>query len=148
MEEKNTNFILFKQTNAEGVEEEKNLSSLFEDIYNNSSKTKNQIAKLLQEVATFIVDGDSARELVPVIKEYLEVSVKNDEQLVKLAAIVQKIIQVENRNNPAENDFGLTEAEKEALLKDLKVDVDINSITKEAKNIEKEIEKIAGSGKS
>lgn len=148
MDEKNTDFILFKQTNADGVVEEKNLSSLFEDIYNNSSKTKNQITKLLKEVATFIVDGDSARELVPVIKEYLEVSVKNDEQLVKLASIVQKIIQIEARTNPSENEFGLTDAEKESLLKDLKIDVDVDSLQKDAKSIEKEIEKMTGSGKS
>lgn len=133
MSNDNTKFVLFGK---------KNLASLFEDIYNNSTKTKNQIKVLLKEVAQFVTDVDSAREMVPVIKEYLEISVKNDEQLVKLAGIVQKIIQVESRVSPSKNDFGLSEEEKEQFLKKEGIDIDFEKIKEEAAEISKDIEKI------
>ena len=70
----------------------KSLSSLFEDIYNNSKHNKHQLEVLVKEVTSFIKDGDMAVQLIPMIKEYLEINVKNDEQLVK-PGIVQRIIQ-------------------------------------------------------
>ena len=65
--------------------EGKSLSSLFKDIYDNSKHNKTQLETLVGEVAGFIKDGDMAVQLIPMIKEYLEINVKNDEQLVKLA---------------------------------------------------------------
>jgi uncharacterized protein YfcZ (UPF0381/DUF406 family) len=49
------------------------------------------------------------------LKEYLEINVKNDDQLVKVAAIVQRIIAAENKGG-SEEEFGLSEAEKEQLM--------------------------------
>ena len=49
------------------------------------------------------------------LKEYLEINVKNDDQLVKVAAIVQRIIAAETRAG-SEDEFGLTDAEKEQLI--------------------------------
>ena len=93
----------------------KSLSSLFEDIYNNSKHNKHQLEVLVKEVTSFIKDGDMAVQLIPMIKEYLEINVKNDEQLVKLAGIVQRIIANENKGG-SEEEFGLSEAEKEQLM--------------------------------
>ena len=45
----------------------------------------------MKEVVGFIKDGDTAIQIIPMLKEYLEINVKNDEQLVKLATIVQRI---------------------------------------------------------
>ena len=50
----------------------------------------------MKEVVGFIKDGDTAVQIIPMLKEYLEVNVKNDEQLVKLATIVQRITAAEN----------------------------------------------------
>ena len=74
----------------------KSLSSLFEDIYNNSKHNKHQLEVLVKEVTSFIKDGDMAVQLIPMIKEYLEINVKNDEQLVK-PGIVQRIIQTKTK---------------------------------------------------
>ena len=49
----------------------------------------------MKEVVGFIKDGDSAVQIIPMLKEYLEINVKNDEQLVKLATIVQRITAAE-----------------------------------------------------
>jgi|TARA_B100000214_G_scaffold368904_1_gene341152 hypothetical protein len=93
----------------------KSLSSLFKDIYENTEYNRKQLDVLTKELVTFIKDGDTAVQLVPMIKEYLEINVKNDDQLVKMAAIVQRLISAEGKAG-AEDEYGLTEAEKEQLL--------------------------------
>ena len=52
---------------------------------------KQQLEVLMKEVVGFIKDGDTAVQIIPMLKEYLEINVKNDEQLVKLSTIVQRI---------------------------------------------------------
>ena len=96
--------------------EGKTLSDVFKDIYDNSKTNKQQLEVLMKEVVGFIKDGDTAVQIVPMLKEYLEINVKNDEQLVKLATIVQRITAAENRVSDSGDEFGLTEAEKEQLM--------------------------------
>ena len=93
----------------------KSLSSLFKDIYDNTEFNRKQLEVLTKELVQFIKDGDTAVQIVPMIKEYLEINVKNDDQLVKMAAIVQRLISAEGKAG-AEDEYGLTEAEKEQLL--------------------------------
>ena len=93
----------------------KSLANLFEDIYKNTERNKTQLEVLMKEVTSFIKDGDTAVQIIPMLKEYLEINVKNDDQLVKMAAIVQRIISAEGKAG-AEDEFGLSDAEKEQLL--------------------------------
>ena len=96
--------------------EGKTLSSLFKDIYKNSEYNRKQLDVLTKEIVGLIKDGDTAIQIVPMIKEYLEINVKNDEMLVKMAGIVQKIIASEQKIG-SENEFGLSDMEKQQLLK-------------------------------
>ena len=119
----------------------KSLSSLFQDIYDNSKHNKTQLELLVKELTSFIKDGDMAIQLIPMIKEYLEINVKNDEQLVKLAGIVQRIIANENKGG-SEAEFGLSDREKEQLLKSIDdVVVDLQTKTDE---ITQDIEEVKG----
>ena len=95
--------------------EGKSLSDVFKDIYDNTEKNRQQLDILTKELVGHIKDGDTAVQLVPMIKEYLEINVKNDDQLVKMAAIVQRIMASENKGS-SEEEFGLSDAEKEQLL--------------------------------
>ena len=97
------------------VFKEKSLADIFEDIYNNSADNKKQLDVLIREVVQFIKDGDTAVQIIPMLKEYLEINVKNDDQLVKVAAIVQRIIAAENKGS-SEDEFGLSDKEKEQLM--------------------------------
>ena len=92
----------------------KTLSDIFKDIYSNTEKNKEQLEVLMKEVVGFIKDGDTAVKIIPMLKEYLEINVKNDEQLVKIAAIVQRLASSDSKG--AEAEFGLSEEEKEQLL--------------------------------
>ena len=93
----------------------KSLSDLFKDIYENTQTNKKQLEVLMQEVVGFIKDGDTAVQIIPMLKEYLEINVKNDDQLVKMAAVVQRIISSEQKGGVGE-EFGLSDSEKEQLM--------------------------------
>ena len=93
----------------------KSLSSLFKDIYENTEFNRKQLDVLTRELVKFIKDGDTAVQIVPMIKEYLEINVKNDDQLVKMAGIVQRLISAESRGG-AEDEYGLSDEEKNQLL--------------------------------
>ena len=105
------------------VFEGKTLSDVFKDIYDNSNRNKEQLEVLMKEVVGFIKDGDSAIQIIPMLKEYLEINVKNDEQLVKLATIVQRITAAEKRISDNGDEYGLSESEKEQLMNAIESDV-------------------------
>ena len=69
----------------------KTLSNLFEEIYNNSNNTKNQIKALIADLKPLIENIGDATLVVPLIKEYMEIGVKNDDHLIKLATIIQRL---------------------------------------------------------
>ena len=111
--------------------EGKSLSDVFKDIYDNSKTNKQQLEVLMKEVVGFIKDGDTAIQIIPMLKEYLEINVKNDEQLVKLATVVQRIIASEKRVSDSGDEFGLTEAEKSQLMDAIESDVQELQIKKD-----------------
>ena len=111
--------------------EGKTLSDVFKDIYDNSKTNKTQLEVLMKEVVEFIKDGDTAVQIIPMLKEYLEINVKNDEQLVKLATIVQRITAAERRVSDSGDEFGLSEAEKKQLMDAIESDVQELQIKKD-----------------
>ena len=119
--------------------EGKSLSSLFKDIYDNSKHNKEQLEILVKEVAGYIKDGDMAIQLIPMIKEYLEINVKNDEQLVKLAPVVQRLIAAEGKGG-SESEFGLSEKEKEQLL--TSIDDVVVDLQKKSDNLTQDIKSV------
>ena len=119
--------------------EGKTLSDVFKDIYDNSKTNKTQLEVLMKEVVGFIKDGDTAIQIIPMLKEYLEINVKNDEQLVKLATIVQRITAAEGRISDSGDEFGLSEQEKEQLMNAIESDVQELQVRKDS--IESSIKK-------
>ncbi len=120
--------------------EGKSLSGLFKDIYENTKTNKEQLEVLMKEVVGFIKDGDTAVQIIPMLKEYLEINVKNDDQLVKVAAIVQRIIAAEQRGG-SDDEFSLSDKEKEQLMgaiEDAATDLQQHSddITEDIKRVE------------
>lgn len=98
----------------------KTFSELMKDIYSNSSKKDRQINMLIGELRPLIKNVGDATVIVPLIKEYLEVGVKNDEHLVKLAAVVQRLVSTSNRvQAETGNSWMLSEEEKKQLMGEL-----------------------------
>ena len=89
----------------------KTFSDLLKNIYDNSSKKEKQIKDLISSLKPMVVDTQSALMVVPLIKEYLDVSVKNDDSLIKIAAIVQRAM----ANSSNGSDDFLSEAELDQI---------------------------------
>ena len=98
----------------------KSFSDLMKDIYSNSSKKDRQINLLIGELRPLIKNVGDATVIVPLIKEYLEVGVKNDEHLVKLAAVVQRLVSTSNRvQAETGQSWILSDEEKKQLMGEL-----------------------------
>lgn len=95
---------------------DKKFSDILEEIYDNSVKKEKRIKALIRELSPLITSPEEAVVVVPLIKEYMEVSVKNDEALIKMATIVQRVL---NSNKDSIDDVtGLfSKAELEDLQK-------------------------------
>ena len=91
----------------------KSFSSLLKDIYTTTKIKEKQINILISELKPLIKNIGDATIIVPLIKEYLEVGVKNDEHLVKMAAVVQRAM---TRTDSSTGEFSLTEDEKQQLI--------------------------------
>lgn len=102
----------------------KTLSDLFGEIYENSKETKGQVKALIQELKPLIENIGDATLIVPMIKEYMEIGVKNDEHLIKLATVIQRI-ETSQAKGDGSGDFDISDLqslleEQEALEKELK----------------------------
>ena len=70
---------------------DKTFSDVLEEIYNNSKKKDKQITALIGELKPLVENIGDATLVVPMIANYLEIGVKNDEMLVKMLTIVQRM---------------------------------------------------------
>ena len=110
-------------SNENEIFEGKTFQDLTKDIYENTTKKKLQIDLLIQEIHGFITTIDDVVLVAPIIKEYMEVSVKNDEHLVKLASVLQRIFS-KATNADDDDALVLSESEKEQLMLTLQETVD------------------------
>ena len=112
--------------------EGKSFQDLTKDIYKNTTDRKKQIDLLISEIHGFITTIDDVVLVAPIIKEYMDVAVKNDEHLVKLAGVIQRILSKSSGGD--EESLLLSDAEKEDLISALQEDV--KDIQKESDRIE------------
>ena len=92
--------------------DDKSFSDLLKEIHGNQKKKAKQIGQLITELKPMMTSIGDATVIVPLIKEYMEISVKNDDALLKMAAIVQRL----STGTSAGGDGGLlTESEMEQL---------------------------------
>ena len=95
----------------------KTYSSLLKEIYDNQKKKEDQISALISELKPLVQDIGDATLIVPLIKEYMELGLKNDEALIKVATIFQRIFANEGSEDKG---FGISDEEREQLLNDIK----------------------------
>jgi len=89
-------------------------ADLMHDVYHNSKKKDRQINQLISQLQPLIRNASDATIIVPLIKEYLDVAVRNDDHLVKLTAIVQRYISTSQTISGA--DSLLSDDEKQQLI--------------------------------
>jgi hypothetical protein len=109
----------------------KTFADIMSDVYNNSKKKDRQLKLLIAQLEPLVKNLQDATVVVPLIKEYMEVSVKNDDQIVKLAAIVQRMMKDANSDDGS-GGLGLSDDEKKQLLENAKaIDEKIDSLQNE-----------------
>ena len=117
-----TNFELFPG---------KDLSGLFKDIYENQQNKKNRISELIAEMKKVIRHAGDMAVIGPILKDLVDTSVRNDESLIKMAAIAQRMIASKDK---VDGDIGfLSDKEKEQLLNQLEDTVNEVSEQQDAK---------------
>jgi hypothetical protein len=108
----------------------KSFSDLLKEIHSNQNKKKKQLASLIAELKPLVQSLGDATVVVPLIKEYMEISVKNDDQLIKMAAIVQRL----STGTANSGDGGLLTEEEMAQLQE--ITEEIAKTVEEPKQIE------------
>jgi len=132
----------------------KTFGDLLKDIYKNQNKTDKQVTGLITQLHPLIKNPSDATVLVPLIKDYLDISVKNDDHLIKLAAVCQRLLTATtNGGDGGTGGFTLSEEEKAELL-ELNDDAEfieqklLNEPTKpELKDINEQVDTIKGTEK-
>ena len=109
--------------------DDKSFSDLLKEIHGNQRKKAKQLAQLIAELRPLVQSLGDATVVVPLIKEYMEISVKNDDQLIKMAAIIQRLSTSTSQNG----DGGLLTDEEMNQLMD--VAEEISKTVEEPKQI-------------
>ena len=101
----------------------KSLADIFSEIHKNTDSKRAQINSFIMKMVQLIRTPEDAAVIGPIVQGFLEVNVKNDEHLVRVAQIAQRIVSVGVKSTTASLDGLLSESEKEALLGDIKAEI-------------------------
>lgn len=101
------------------IYEGQTFDKLLKQIHENSNEKSSQLANLIRKLTEFIKSPDDAALLVPLVAQYLEVGVKNDEQLIKLAGIIQRFVKTTSTTTE-DTSYGLTDEERAEILANVK----------------------------
>ena len=93
----------------------KKFADLLEEIYNNQKRREAQVTALISELKPMVTDIGDATLIVPLIKEYMEIGVKNDDALIKMATLVQRAL----NSTTEDGGLGISDEEKSQLLEEM-----------------------------
>ena len=93
----------------------KSFSDLLKEIHTNQKDKEVQLRSLIEGLKPLISSPGEATMIVPLIKEYMELAIKNDDALIKMAGIVQRAM----NSKMADTDEILSDEDKEMLFSSL-----------------------------
>lgn len=91
------------------------LEGLLNEIHEKQNKRNQQLMGLISELKPYMSDIGDATLLVPLIAKYMDLAVKNDDVLVKLASLVYKAAAAEATG---EDSMGLSDEERKQLMEE------------------------------
>ena len=101
---------------------DKTLSDLFGEIYKNQKYIHSQIDEAISELKELVTGVSDATILSPIIKDYLDATIKNNDILVKMAAIIERSIQRQKTNESTDISFDFSQDELDELRKQMETD--------------------------
>ena len=111
----------------------KSLADLFTEIHKNTDSKRAQINSFIMKMVQLIRTPEDAAVIGPIVQGFIEVNVKNDEHLVRVAQIAQRIVSVGVKSNSSLDGL-LSEEEKNALLGD--ITAEIQELQEEVKDLD------------
>ena len=102
----------FSQVNLLG---KKSFSDLLKEIHTNQKDKEVQLRSLIEGLKPLITSPGEATMIVPLIKEYMELAIKNDDALIKMAGIVQRAM----NSKMVDSEEILSDEDKEMLFTSL-----------------------------
>jgi len=114
-ENRDVGLFIYTMENDFEIFKGKNFSDLCKDIVKNSEEKKNTLDILVTDLREMIKTINDATMIVPLLKEYFDVGVRNDEQLIKLAAIIQRLMAGKAGGEDSGNML-LTDEERKQLM--------------------------------
>ena len=118
--------------------DDKTLSDVFKDIYKNTESKREQINTFVTKLVRQIRTPEDAAVISPIIKDFMEVNVRNDEHIVRIAQIAQRAIAIGTKATSSTE--LLTEEEKQQLLSNIKLEID--DLQQETTEVEDELERL------
>ena len=118
--------------------DDKTLSDVFRDIYKNTESKREQINTFVTKLVQQIRTPEDAAIISPIIKDFMEVNVRNDEHIVRIAQIAQRAIAIGTKS--ASSAELLTEEEKQQLLSNIKLEID--DLQQETTEVEDELTRL------
>jgi c-di-GMP-related signal transduction protein len=96
----------------------KSISDLMEEAYKDKQEKHKQLKGMISMLKDLINDGGDAVMMVPLIKDIMDLSIKNDDVLIRLLGIIQKI-EASSSRILDNNDGVLSEKDKQLLFESL-----------------------------
>jgi len=97
LEKSSVVFYLLNDMNTEfELYDGKTYKDLMKDIVTNTENKRDQIDIVISDLRDQIKTINDALVLAPIIQTYLDIGIKNDESLVKLAAVIQRLVSAPN----------------------------------------------------
>lgn len=116
----------------------KSLQQLLEDIYNSTLVKRSKIAGLIDILQDYLKNKEDAALFAPIVKDYLDIMVKNDDHLIKVATVVQRVISADAyQNGGGDLNEILSDAEKDKLLNDA-----MSELTQEIKTLDSQVKEL------
>ena len=111
------------------------LADICRVVYLNSNYKKNKIDNIIEKVKPLLQNVADVSIVLPILKEVLDICVKNEEKMVKLAAIVSRLLD-KNDGGKDNNPFDILPLEERKRLLDNNKQITDNEET------DKKIEKL------
>lgn len=125
---------------------ETSLGDILEEAHDRSKEQKELVERLIDQLSDLMESEDDAVALVPLIKEYLEINVQNNEQLVKIAQVIQRMYNASIKQSGSDGDgggAGFTDQDKEELrnIAENMSEADAEELIEEAESAVEEVDK-------
>jgi hypothetical protein len=116
----------------------KSLADLFKQIHKNNKDTDTQINELIEVIKPMITNAGSVVMIMPTVKDLIDVNVRNNDQLIKMAGIAQRAASVNIANSDSSFLPDLDEIQhlldEQNIIKE-----ESNKLLAETNNIQKQI---------